>query len=116
MDNNKRSLIRVEVGDFLEIRPLSEVGKLYSAKSRNFTLMGLCFSSEMEWQVGQVLFIDYFIPDELDSVKLKMIVTWSEFIGPESGYFCGGEIIDIEEDKQKNFAAYYFRKMGENSF
>ena len=116
MDNNKRLLIRVEAGDFLEIRPLSEVGKIYNAKSKNFTLMGICFSSEVEWQIGQVLFIDYFIPDELDSVKLKMIVTWSELIDPQSGYFCGGEIIDIEENKQKEFATYYFRKIKEKFF
>jgi hypothetical protein len=110
---NKRRLIRLDAGDFLEIRTLSETGKVTKATSKDFTLMGVCFSCEMEWQKGQMLLIDYFIPDELDSVRLKMVVVWSEFLSPESGYFCGGEIIEIEEEKQEKFANYYLKKLQE---
>ena len=87
---NRRQLIRLNVGDFLEIRPLDDPQRTYKAKAKDLTLMGVCFSSEAEWQKGQVLLIDYFIPEELDSVKLKMVVSWSEFIDPENGYFCLG--------------------------
>lgn len=110
---NKRRLIRLNVGDFLEIRPVHEVGKVHAGKSQDLTLMGICFSSAMEWARGQVLIIDYFIPDELDSVKLKIVVVWSEFIGPDKGYFCGGEIIEVEEAKQEKFANYYFKRLQE---
>jgi len=110
---NKRQLIRLNTGDFLEIRSLNEVGKICRANSRNFTIMGICFSSELEWKKGQVLLIDYFMPDEIDSVKLKMIVIWSEFIDDQNGYFTGGEIIDIEESKKDEFSAYYYRKLNE---
>ncbi|UCG35196.1 MAG: PilZ domain-containing protein [Candidatus Omnitrophota bacterium] len=114
--NNRRRLIRVEVKDFLQIQPLNEVGKRIQGKARDFSLMGICFASEMEWQKGQVLFIDYFIPEELDSVKLKIVVVWSEFIDPAVGYFCGGEIIDVEEEKQATFAHYYFQKLRERFY
>ncbi len=101
------------MGDFLEIRPLGEVGRVQRGKAKDLTLMGICFSSEVEWQKGQVLLIDYFVPDELDSVKLKLVVIWSEFIDPQNGYFCGGEIIEVEESKQEKFANYYFKKLQE---
>ncbi len=110
---NKRRLVRLDAGDFLEIRTLDEIGKVSKGKGRDSTLMGVCFSCEMEWQKGQVLLIDYFIPDELDSVRLKMVVVWSEFLSPEAGYFCGGEIIEIEQEKQEKFANYYLKKLQE---
>ncbi len=113
---NRRQLLRLEVGDFLEVRPLNEVGRVHKAKVKNFSLMGACFTSEIEWKKGQVLYIDYFIPEELDSVRLKMVVVWSEFIDSENGYFCGGRIIDIEESKQEKFAAYYCKKIKERFF
>ena len=86
---NKRLLIRLNVGDFLEIHPLDEVGKICKGKSKNFSLMGICFSSPEEWNKGQVLILDYFIPEELDAIRLKILVIWSEFIDNENGYFCG---------------------------
>jgi len=107
----RRRLVRLDAADFIEIQSLNEVGRLHQAKAKNFTLMGICFSCEVEWQKGQVLLIDYFLPDELDSVQLKMVVIWSEFIGPEAGYFCGGEIIEIEQEKQEKFANYYLKKL-----
>ena len=116
MNNNRRRLVRVEVKDFLQIRPENEVAKTVKGLSKDFTLMGICFSSEIEWQKGQVLTIDYFIPQELDSVKLKVVVVWAEFIGPQDGYFCGCEIIDVEEEKQATFAHYYFQRLQERFF
>lgn len=110
---NRRKLIRLNVGDFLEIRPLDDQQRTYKAKAKDLTLMGVCFSCDAEWQKGQVLLIDYFIPEELDSVKLKMVVSWSEFIDPENGYFCGGEIIDIEAAKEDKFASYYYQRLKE---
>jgi len=110
---NRRRLIRLNVGDFVEVRPLKEVGKTYKGKAKNLSLMGICFSSEVEWKKGQVLLIDYFIPEELDSIQLKIVVVWSEFIDPENGYFCGGELIDVEPSKESIFATYYFKKLQE---
>lgn len=113
---NKRKLIRLEVEDFLQIRPLNETARVLRGKSWNFTLMGICFSSELEWKKGQVLLIEYFIPQELDSVKLKVVVIWSEFIDAKNGHFCGGEIIDVEEGKQDQFSSYYYQKLKEKSY
>ncbi len=113
---NKRRLIRLDVGDFLKIRPLDEVGACIKSESTNFSLMGICFSSESEWQKGQVLLIDYFIPEELDSVQLKIVVVWSELIDSKCGYFCGGEVIDVEEAKQEKFASYYFKRLKDRFF
>ncbi|MBD3245454.1 MAG: hypothetical protein GF333_00395 [Candidatus Omnitrophica bacterium] len=113
---NRRRLVRVEVNDFLELKPVNEVGKKLVAQSKDLTLMGVCFTSEAEWKKGQVLEINYFVPDELDSVQLKLVVVWSEFIGPEEGYFCGGEILYVEEGKEKVFASYYFNKLQERYF
>ena len=108
---NRRQLIRLEVGDFLEVKPLNEIGKIYKTRAKNFTLMGVCFTSEVEWKKGQVLYIDYFIPEELDSVRLKMVVVWSELIDSKNGYFCGGKILEVEEKKQEKFASYYYKKL-----
>ncbi|MCM8819734.1 MAG: PilZ domain-containing protein [Candidatus Omnitrophica bacterium] len=110
---NRRKLIRVETGDFLEIRPLGEVGKKISTYSKNITPMGICFTSEIEWRKGTVLFIDYFLPEEFDSVKLKATVVWSEFINNKQGYFCGAQIIQIEKEKEEKFLKYYQQKLGE---
>jgi hypothetical protein len=114
--DNKRQLVRINSGDFVSIELSSEVGKVHQGKGQNFTLAGICFSSDKEWQKGQVLLINYFIPEELDSVKLKMMVIWSEFIDPEQGYFCGGEITEVEEAKKNKFANYYFQKLQERFF
>ncbi|MCF7907997.1 MAG: hypothetical protein K9L86_03890 [Candidatus Omnitrophica bacterium] len=108
---NKRRILRLNVGDFVEIRPLSEVGKVHKGKAKDISPMGICFSSDTEWKTGQVLLIDYFIPEELDSIQLKLVVAWSEFIDPESGYFCGGELIDVEPSKETTFATYYFKRL-----
>lgn len=108
---NKRRILRLNVGDFVEIRPLNETAKVCKGKAKDLSLMGICFSSDTEWKKGQVLLIDYFLPEELDSIKLKIVVAWSEFIDPEHGYFCGGEIIDVEPSKETQFATYYFKKL-----
>ncbi|MFH1505146.1 MAG: PilZ domain-containing protein [Candidatus Omnitrophota bacterium] len=114
--DNKRRLVRLDVGDFLEVQSLNEIGRTYSGKSKDITLMGVCFSSKAEWPRGSVLLIDYFIPEDLDSVRLKMTVVWSELIDADAGYFCGGEIIDIQDNKQGKFANYYFKKLKERFF
>jgi hypothetical protein len=103
------------VGDFLEVRHLNEVAKVYKAKAKDITPMGICFCSELDWQKGHVLLIDYFIPEEFDSIKLKVVVVWSEFISPEDGFFCGGQIIEVEKGKQEKFDNFYSRKLDETS-
>ena len=112
---NKRRLIRLEISDFLEIRPLHEPAARVKATSRDITPMGICFVAEMKWQRGQVLLIDYFIAQEVDSVKLKMVVVWAEFISSQQGYFCGGQIISIEEGKEDKFTNYYLQKLEERA-
>lgn len=106
----QRQLIRLEVADFLEIRLLENQPPI-KGRGRNISSMGICFSCQSEWTRGQVLLIDYFIPEDMDSVKLKVLVIWSEFIDPESGFFCGGEIIDIEDGKIDQFVAYYLQRL-----
>lgn len=113
---NRRRIVRLEVSDFLKMCAVDEVGKtFFEGQSKNLSTLGICFSSEIEWRRGQVILIDYFIPAEFDSVKLKVVVVWSEFIDPENGYFCGAEIIEIEQKKQEKFTAYYFKKLKETS-
>jgi hypothetical protein len=112
---NRRRFLRLEVNDFLEMSPVGEVAKTFKGQTKNFSPLGICFSSEIEWRRGQVILIDYFIPEEFDSVKLKVVAVWSEFIDPENGYFCGAEIIEIEQKKQEKFTAYYFKKIKETS-
>ncbi len=113
---NKRKVVRINSGDFVNIQALNEPGKIHSGKTKDFSLMGVCFTSDSEWKTGQVLLIDYFLPSQLDSVKVKIVVVWSEFIDPENGYFCGGKIIEVEEVKQDKFANYYFQKLQERFF
>jgi hypothetical protein len=112
---NNRKLIRLKVSDFLEIRPLNEVAKCFRAKACDVTPMGICFNCEMEWKRGHVLMIDYFIPEEFESIKLKVAIVWSEFIDTEKGYFCGGEIIEVESGKQEKFTSYYTKRLKETS-
>lgn len=111
----KRRLIRLEIGDFLEIRPLNEAARKVKGLTKNLSLMGICFSSDVQWKKGQVLMIDYFISEELDSIKLKIMVVWSELIDKDQGYFCGGQILNVEDKKQEKFANYYFQKLKERS-
>ena len=114
--NNRRRFLRLEVRDFLEITPINEAAKCARASSFNISLMGICFSSEVDWKTGQVLLIDYFIPNELDSVKIKVVVSWSEFIDEAIGYLTGAQIIDLEKEKENQFVNYYFQKLKEKFF
>lgn len=114
--SDSRRLIRLKICDFLEIRPLNEVARCFKAKTHDFTPMGICFSCEVEWKKGSVLLIDYFMPEEFDSVKLKVAVVWSEFIDNDQGYFCGGEITEIEQGKQEKFSGYYSKRLKDTSY
>ena len=109
--DNRRKLLRLSAGDFLQVRSINEVAKVYAAKTKDFTSMGICFSSKMQWRSGEVLLIDYFIFQELEPVRLKLAVIWSELIGSEEGYFCGGEIIEIEKSKESLFTNYYLKRL-----
>lgn len=113
---NRRKFLRLEVSDFLQIRPVDEVAKTLKGKSFNLTLMGICFSSEIEWKKGQVIVIEYFMPEGADSVVLKVAVIWSEFISDEEGFLTGAEIIDIDPEKELKFVNYYFLKLKNRFF
>ena len=113
---NRRRFLRFEVQDFLEVRPLNEVAKYVKGKSYNLSLMGICFSSEVEWKKGQVLFIDYFIPEDMDSIQLKISIVWSEFINEAEGYLTGAQIIHVDPQKELRFVNYYFQKLKEKFF
>ncbi|MCF7917041.1 MAG: PilZ domain-containing protein [Candidatus Omnitrophica bacterium] len=113
--DNQRKLIRLETSDFLQVKPINEVGRIYEAEVKDFTFMGICFSSSVEWKKGQVLALNYFLSQSNQPVKMKMVVIWSEFIGSKQGYFCGGQITSIEEKNQAEFAHYYYKKLKEKS-
>ncbi|MDD5440905.1 MAG: hypothetical protein PHZ27_01675, partial [Candidatus Omnitrophica bacterium] len=68
--NNKRKVIRLECGDFLDMR-LSDKGEKIRGEVRDFSLMGICFSSNKNWVKGQDIYIDYFMRDELDAVRMR---------------------------------------------
>jgi len=112
---NRRRIIRLEVSDFLAIKPLNEVAKTIKAKTKDLSPMGMCFVSNTQWHKGQVLLIDYYIPEELDSVEIKSRVVWSEFVDTNSGYFCGVEVINVEPGKEDIFYNYYSSKLKEMS-
>ena len=112
--DNRRRFVRFEVSDFLELSPLKEVARYVKGKSFNLSLMGMCFSSQIAWEKGHVLLVDYFIPNDFDSVKLKIVVVWSELIGDEEGYLTGAEIIDVEQEKEAKFINYYYQKLKEH--
>ena len=109
---NRRRFLRLKTEDFLEILPLNETSCQIKGRVFNFSLLGICFSSPVEWKKGQVLLIDYFIPSQLDSVKLKVAIIWSELVG-ENEYLCGAQIVDIDREKENMFINYYFHKLKE---
>lgn len=110
---NNRSLLRLDVKDFLEIRPLKEVSRKVKGFTQNISFMGICFFTPLEWKKGQVLVIDYFISGEAESVELKVVVSWSEFVSSQNGYFCGGQLMNMSGKGQEAFVRYYFTKLKE---
>lgn len=114
--DNRRKFLRLEVQDFLEIKPLTELAKFTKGGSVNLSLMGICFSSEIRWEKGQVLLIEYFIPKEMESVRLKVAIMWSEYISDNDGYLNGAAIIDIDQDKETKFVNYYYQRLKEHFF
>ena len=111
---DKRSLIRLDVKDFISIRPLDEVAKhSVEGQTQDITFIGICFISQAQWKKGQVLLIEYFIPGESEAVNLKVVIIWSEFVSSQEGYFSGGEIYDMEGENQESFVRYYFEKLRE---
>ncbi len=111
--DNKRRFVRFETEDILEIRPLPEVSRKFKAKLKDFSLIGMCFFSDFRWDRGQVLMIEYFLPEENESVKIKAGVVWSELIDDKKGFLVGIEILDIEDKNSAKFTNYYFRKVKE---
>jgi len=111
--DERRRFLRFEVNDFLEVRPLNEPACYAQGRSFNLSLMGICFFSEIQWKRGQVLLIDYFIPTLLDSIKLKVVVVWSELIDDQKGYLTGAQIIDVDKDKENQFVNYYYQRLKE---
>ena len=116
MNDNKRRFVRFEVEDILELRPLPEVAKKFRATSKNLSLIGICFFSDFKWERGQVLLIEYFLPEDLEPVKVKTSVVWSEFINDEKGFLVGVEILDVEQKNADKFINYYFKKIRERFF
>ncbi|OQX80132.1 MAG: hypothetical protein B6D56_05705 [Candidatus Omnitrophica bacterium 4484_70.1] len=110
--NNRRRFLRLETEDFLKVLPLNEVAREVEGKVFNLSLLGICFSSPVKWEKGQVLLIEYFIPPQLDSIKLKIMIIWSELV-KENEYLCGAQIIDIDHSKEDMFVNYYFHKLKE---
>lgn len=110
---NRRRFVRFETEDILEIKPLPEIAKKVKAVSQNFSIIGICFFSEYNWEKGQVLLIEYFIPEELEPVKIKAMVVWTEFIDEKKGFLIGVEILDIEEKNAEKFVNHYFKKVRE---
>jgi hypothetical protein len=113
---NKRKFLRFDVEDILEIHPLGEVAKKFRSLARDFSLIGVCFFSDFRWDRGQVLMMDYFIPDCMESVKIKTCVVWSEFVSDSKGFLVGVEILDIEDKASQKFMEYYFKKVREKFF
>ena len=113
---NRRRFVRFEVEDILEVKPLGEVAKKFRSLSRDISLIGICFFSDFRWDKGQVLLIEYFIPQALEQVKIKTSVVWSEFINDAKGFLVGVEILDIEQKNAGKFIDYYFRKVRERFF
>ena len=110
---NKRRFVRFETEDILEIKPLPEIAKKIKAVSQNFSIIGICFFSDYKWKKGQVLLIEYFIPEELEPVKMKASVVWAEFVDERKGFLVGVEILDIEEKNAERFVNHYFKKVRE---
>ncbi|MBN2120037.1 MAG: PilZ domain-containing protein [Candidatus Omnitrophica bacterium] len=113
---NRRKFVRFEVEDILEVRPLSEVARKFKSVSKDFSVIGICFFSDFKWEKGQVLLIEYFLPEDLEAVKLKAGVVWSEFIDDKKGFLVGVEILDLEDKHADKFTNYYFRKVRERFF
>jgi hypothetical protein len=113
---NRRKFLRLEVNDFLEIRPVDKVAESVKGKVFNLTLMGICFSADVEWEKGQILHIEYFMAESSDAVKMKVAVVWSEQISDREGILTGAEIIDIEPEKELKFVNFYFKKLKEKYF
>ena len=116
MIDNRRKFVRFDVEDILEVRPVSEVAKKFKVKSKDLSLIGICFYSDFKWERGQVLVIDYFLPDDYEPVKVKCNVVWSEFVDDHQGFLVGVEILDIDRDSSEKFTNYYFKKVRERFF
>ncbi|RKY43118.1 MAG: hypothetical protein DRP80_05975 [Candidatus Omnitrophota bacterium] len=116
MTENRRRFIRFETEDILEVRPLPEIAKKIKVISKDFSLIGICFFSEYQWEKGQVLLVEYFLPEELEPVKIKANVVWAEFVDEKKGFLVGVEILDIEEKNAEKFLHHYFKKVKEKFF
>ena len=116
MSVNRRKFVRFEVEDILEVKPLGEIAKKLRSVSRDLSLIGICFFSDFKWEPGQVLMVEYFLPESLEPVKIKANVVWSEFINDAKGFLVGVEILDVEEKSADKFVNYYFKKVKEKFF
>mgnify|MGYP007109722286 CR=1 FL=1 len=104
------NFVKIELRNILDIRALSEVAR-YTKRSDgfDFSTFRVCFCSAIGWKTGQVILMDYFIPANLECVKLKIGVVLSEFVDEKNGYFIGGRIIEVEEGKEGKLLATIFK-------
>lgn len=111
MDSNFRKFIRVESSDIIEIKPSDGISAYKKAVVKDFSMMGICFYSPVQWQYGQLLNLRYEVPGFSGKVELKIKIGWSELVDDSRGYLVGGEISYIEPKGVDCFLRYYYNQV-----
>ena len=59
--------------------------KKYSAISKNISAEGLCFRSERKLEIGDILYLEVYLPTEKDPIPMEGEVRWSQPIADSPG-------------------------------
>jgi hypothetical protein len=110
MDKRERKFIRIDTSDLVEVRPINGLGPK-TAITRDFSMMGVCFYSPIQWEHGQPLLMRYSVPGSLDDVMMNVRIVWSELIDENHGFLIGAQIGEIDTEGLDAFLRYYYKKV-----
>ena len=86
-----------------------------SARTKNIGALGMCFVSDKQWPIGQVLYVQCLLPNS-HHVRLQAEVVWSKIIDPKEGYRTGLKVLGVQEGEETNFMMFYCDRLMEEYY
>ena len=113
----RRKYIRFETQTSLNVQ-LHSKGYISPEKisglTKNFSVEGVCFVSEKEFKLGDILTLQVQLPNQPDTLTLEGEVRWSQAIFEdeyEKKYETGVKLFTVEKSDESKFVSYVNYKL-----
>ena len=113
----RRKYIRLEVDAKVDVSAEDNVQEAsyggFSAAAKNICAEGICFTSDNQLRVGDVLKLKVLLEDDAEPFYLKGEVRWSNSVLREGKtvFDTGLRILDIDSNDEQKFVGYVCSRM-----